>query len=152
MIPPIDLRETTAADLPAFFEHQQDPVACQMAAFPPREREPFTAHWEKILANPTVTTRTVVSEGQIAGNVICYEESGRLLIGYWFGRPFWGQGIASRAVSAFLSLIPTRPLYAYVAAHNLASIRVLQRCGFQPSPAAVAGDEPVDELLYSLLS
>jgi L-amino acid N-acyltransferase YncA len=27
-------------------------------------------------------------------------------------------------------LVPTRPLHAWVAAHNLASIRVFEKCGF----------------------
>ena len=37
---------------------------------------------------------------------------------------------ATQAISAFLLLEETRPLYASVAKHNAASIRVLQKCGF----------------------
>jgi hypothetical protein len=33
------LRDVTEDDLPIFFEHQQDPDANRMAAFPARERE-----------------------------------------------------------------------------------------------------------------
>ena len=39
----------------------------------------------------------------------------------------WG---ATEAISAFVRLEQTRPLYAGVAKHNAASIRVLQKCGF----------------------
>ncbi len=51
-------------------------------------------------------------------------------MGYWIGREFWGQGIASRALDLFLQEETRRPLYAHVAVHNLASRRVLEKCGF----------------------
>jgi hypothetical protein len=35
----VRLRGVTEDDLPIFFEHQRDPVAKRMAAFPPRERD-----------------------------------------------------------------------------------------------------------------
>jgi RimJ/RimL family protein N-acetyltransferase len=40
--------------------------------------------------------------------------------------------VATAALAAFLAIEPTRPLYAYVAGHNLASRRVLEKCGFAP--------------------
>ena len=55
---------------------------------------------------------------------------GKREIGYWIDRAFWGRGIATEALSAFLRLEQTRPLHAGVAKHNAASIRVLQKCGF----------------------
>jgi len=36
----------------------------------------------------------------------------------------------TRALSAFLEQVKTRPLYAHVAKHKLASMRVLEKCGF----------------------
>jgi RimJ/RimL family protein N-acetyltransferase len=42
-----------------------------------------------------------------------------------------GRGVATQALAAFLGLEPVRPLYAGVAKHNVASIRVLQKCGFK---------------------
>ncbi len=99
------LREVEEGYLPDLFAHQRDPVANQMAAFPAREREAFMVHWRKILADDGVIKRTIVLETEIAGNVLCFEQSGMLLIGYWLGRRFWGRGIASRAVADFVSLI-----------------------------------------------
>lgn len=148
------LREVEAADLAEFFEHQRDPVANEMAAFPPREREAFMAHWQKIIADDNVVKRTVLVGSEIAGNVICWEQSGKRLVGYWLGRRFWGQGIASQSLSAFVSSISARPLHAHVAKTNVASVRVLEKCGFQVSgesrAAAATGGEIVDELVYSL--
>ena len=43
----VQLRDVTADDLPVFFEHQREPEANQMAAFPAREREAFMAHVAK---------------------------------------------------------------------------------------------------------
>jgi RimJ/RimL family protein N-acetyltransferase len=40
-----------------------------------------------------------------------------------------GPGIATRALSAFLSRIQERPVYARVEASNTASLRVLEKCG-----------------------
>jgi RimJ/RimL family protein N-acetyltransferase len=42
----------------------------------------------------------------------------------------WGQGLASRALRAFLAIESTRPLYGRVASHNAASAKVLAQAGF----------------------
>ena len=44
--------------------------------------------------------------------------------------PSWGRAIATQALNQFIGQVQTRPLYAHVAKHNIASIRVLQKCGF----------------------
>jgi len=150
------LREVEETDLPELFEHQSDPVANGMAAFPPRDHEAFMAHWKMVLADDKVIKRTILFGTEVAGNVVCFERSGELQIGYWLGRRFWGRNVASRAVSAFVALVPTRPLYAHVAKQNVASMRVLEKCGFEVSgedrAAAVTGGEVVDEFIYTLFS
>jgi RimJ/RimL family protein N-acetyltransferase len=124
------LREVTEADLPIFFEHQRQPEANKMAAFPAREMEAFMAHWAKILNDETIVKRTIVFQGQAAGNVVSFVQDDRREVGYWIGKEFWGQGIASRALRMFLDQVQERPLYAHVAKHNLASRRVLEKNGF----------------------
>jgi len=124
------LREVQKADLPIFFEQQLDPEAVRMAAFPSRTREAFMAHWTKIMARPTGILRTIVFQGEVAGNIVCWEDSGECKVGYWLGKEFWGKGIATAALSVFLRIVTVRPLYALVAKHNVASIRVLTKCGF----------------------
>lgn len=124
------LREVIEANLPFFFEQQREPEATRMAAFPARDREAFMAHWTKILADPTVIIRTILFNGKVAGNIVCFEDAGEPHIGYWLGKDYWGQGIATTALTAFLDHVPARPLYARVAKHNLASRRVLEKCGF----------------------
>ena len=124
------LRDVTDGDLPIFFEHQLDPDANHMAAFPARDRHAFMAHWTKILGDETVTIKTILFDGHVAGNVVSWEQSGEQEVGYWIGREYWGKGIASKALSEFLGYVKARPLYAHVAKHNIASIRVLEKCGF----------------------
>lgn len=82
------LRDVIEDDLPILFEHQLDPEATRMAAFPSRDRDAFMVHWEKILCDETVIARTVIFDGRVAGNVVCWEQSGEREIGYWMGREF----------------------------------------------------------------
>jgi RimJ/RimL family protein N-acetyltransferase len=124
------LRDVTESDLPIFFEQQLDPDATEMAAFPARDREAFMAHWAKIMADDSVILKTILFDGQVAGNIVGFEMSGKREVGYWIGKEYWGKGIATRALTAFLDEVKTRPLYAYVAKHNVGSRRVLEKCGF----------------------
>jgi RimJ/RimL family protein N-acetyltransferase len=124
------LRDVTAGDLPTFFEHQLDPAATQMAAFPARAKDAFMAHWTKILGDETVITQTILFDGHVAGNVVSWQQSAKREVGYWIGKEYWGKGIATKALSEFLNHVTARPLYAHVAKHNIASIRVLEKCGF----------------------
>jgi len=148
----VQLREVIESDLPIFFEHQADPEATRMAAFPSRDRDAFMAHWEKVRADRTVTTRTILFDGEVAGNVVCFSQSGMPLVGYWIGRSYWGRGIATRALTIFLGTVRARPLYALVAKHNLGSIRVLEKCGFtvcgeEKGPTLPDGEEVVDLIM-----
>ena len=56
-------------------------------------------------------------------------------IGWWFGRPFWGKGFATEAVSALLAVAFQAPGLALVTAgafaDNPASLRVHEKLGFR---------------------
>ncbi len=124
------LRDVIESDLPIFYEQQLDPDATRMAAFPSRNREAFMAHWAKITRDETNILRTILFDGQVAGNVVSWQQDDEREVGYWLGKEYWGKGIATRALAEFLNHVTTRPLYAHVVKHNLASIRVLEKCGF----------------------
>jgi RimJ/RimL family protein N-acetyltransferase len=129
----IILRDVRAEDLPIFFEYQLDPAANYMAAFiarDPTDRDAFKAHWTKVLGDDANVTQTILCDGQVAGNIACFGPSEEREVGYWIGKHYWGKGIATRALSAFLCQVTERPLYAYVAKDNIASLRVLAKCGF----------------------
>jgi len=127
----VSLRNVTEADLPIFFEQQLEPEATRMAAFPARDRETFMEHWARILGNETIAKQTIVVDGQVAGNIVSFQQFGEPQVGYWLGKAYWGKGIATQALSLFLAQVKRRPLYAHVAKHNIASIRVLEKCGFK---------------------
>jgi RimJ/RimL family protein N-acetyltransferase len=151
MVRDVVLREVAAEDLPIFFAHQQDPDAVRMAAFPSRDRAAFDAHWARVLADETAIARTIVAAGEVAGYIGSYGPAGAREVGYWIGREFWGRGVATAALTAFLRDVPSRPLYAHVAKSNGGSLRVLERCGFvvvgeDRAPAATGG-EVVDEFI-----
>src|SRR4051794_27040562 len=131
MQPKIQLRNVEPTDLPLFFEHQRDPIAVAMVAFNSRDRAAFDQHWAKLLADDSCLKKTIVADGQVAGNIGSWTSDGKREIGYWIDRALWGRGIATEALSAFLLAEQTRPLYAGVAKHNTGSIRVLQKCGFK---------------------
>jgi RimJ/RimL family protein N-acetyltransferase len=141
-------------DLPIFYEQQADPEANAMAAFPARDREAFTEHWARVLADDSVSKKTILFDGHVAGNIVRFEQSGQPLVGYWIGRQYWGKGIATRALSEFLGEVAVRPLYARVAKHNVASIRVLEKCGFtvagEEKAPSRAGEDEVEEFVMRL--
>jgi len=127
----IALRDVTPADLPTIFAQQDDPEIGRHAAVPRRDRENFEAHWAKLFADPAVRTRAIVAGGELAGYLVLFTRGGHLQVGYWLGREYWGRGLATRALELFLAEIETRPLFAHVASRNLASLRVVEKCGFR---------------------
>lgn len=151
----VRLRDVVDADLETLFEHQRDPVAFRMAAFVARNRDAFMEHWrQNILGDDAVVKKAILCDDEVVGNVVCYQRSGEWLIGYWLGRPFWGQGIATRAMGLFVAEVAVRPIHALVAKDNAGSIRVLEKCGFvvtgEDRSPGLDGD--VEEFVFTLQS
>lgn len=150
---PLVLRDVAEEDLPILFQHQLDPEATRMAAFPSRDEDAFMTHWRtKVFANPANMRKSIVVDGHVAGNILSWDQDGRRLVGYWIGRDHWGRGVATRALVAFLRLDTTRPLHAWVAEHNVASIRILLKCGFRvdENVGRHTGSDGVTEILMKL--
>ena len=90
------LRDVAKADLDVFYEQQLDPEATAMAVFPARDREAFDAHWRRLLTDDSLVKRTIVDAGAVVGNIGCWEQDGRLLVGYWVGRSSGAAGSRRR--------------------------------------------------------
>ena len=152
--PAVRLRSVEDPDIEVFFDHQADPQAVEMAAFPARDKDQFAAHWAKIRADDSLVTRTIVADGMVAGNIGSWPENGQQLLGYWVGREWWGRGVATQALALFVDEVSIRPLYAHVAVHNVGSIRVLEKCGFRRDRAqeakAPAPDDGIGEFIFVL--
>ena len=137
MQPPerVELRPVRPRDLEVFFEQTRDPLAVRMAAFTPEDpsdRAAFDKHWARVLADPKVTIRTVWLGDRVVGHAGSFvnAELGKPEVTYWVGREYWGRGLATLALAALLREVRPRPIYARVAADNVGSRRVLEKCGF----------------------
>jgi RimJ/RimL family protein N-acetyltransferase len=149
-MPDLRLRAPTDADLDILYAYQQDPQSYQMAAFPPRDREAFRTHWDKIRADETAIAQVIELDGEVAGDIGSWEADGRREVGYWVGRAYWGRGIATAALRLVLERTPTRPLYAHVAVGNAGSIRVLEKCGFRRQGGPETAEDGVELYLMML--
>ena len=128
-----------------------------MAAFlsrDPSDRDAFLTHWRRILSDPTLITKAILWKGHIAGTVGSFLCDGKPQVTYWIGREFWGNGIATQALTELLRIVNHRPLYASTASDNVASIRVLEKCGFTMCRAETQSLDPpsdgVEELVFKL--
>src|SRR5215207_9430683 len=110
--PAVRLRSVEDRDLDVFFDHQADPQAVEMAAFPARDKDQFAVHWANVAADDAVVVRTIAADGMVAGNIGCWQENGQHLLGYWVGRELWGRGVATQALARFVDEVSLRPLYA----------------------------------------
>jgi RimJ/RimL family protein N-acetyltransferase len=150
----VNLANVTTDDLALFYQFQLDQQALDMVGFVARDWEKFTAHWAKILADDHLYKQTIQCDGVVVGHVVCFEMNDKWEIGYWLGREFWGQGIATQAVTLFLRQVSIRPLYAEVAKHNVGSLRVLQKNGFEIIGSDTwthqKNNEPIEAILLKL--
>ncbi|WP_047983703.1 GNAT family N-acetyltransferase [Ornithinibacillus californiensis] len=129
----VSLRDIEESDLPIFYSHQTDRDANYIAAFTakdPLDKEAFLGHWKKIMASDTVIIRTILKENTVVGHIAKFEMFGEPEITYWLGKEYWGQGITTLALTMFLEVVTIRPLFARAAKDNIASLRVLRKCGF----------------------
>ncbi len=77
-------------------------------------------------------------DGAVAGGLGVTPHAGEILgvaeFGYWLAPPYWGRGIMTQAARAFARLAlrerGLRRLEAHVFSINVASMRVLEKCGF----------------------
>lgn len=151
------LSPTTPEDLPMLFRFQAEAEARHMAAFvsgDPADEAAFLAKYRPFLSDPTINMQTIRVEGVIAGSISKFVMHGDAEITYWLGQAFWGRGLATRALRAFLELEPARPLYGRTAFDNLASRRVLTACGFvetgRDAGFAAARNANVEEIIFRL--
>jgi RimJ/RimL family protein N-acetyltransferase len=95
------------------------------------DRDAFERRWSRIRADETTINRVIVVDGEVAGTIGSWGDPGEREVTYWIGRSYWGKGIATAALEAFLTVDASRPLRARVASDNVASRRVLEKCGLR---------------------
>lgn len=153
----IELRNFTDDDLDAVFDMMRDPEGVARAAFTaadPDDREAFDAWIARNRTADSVMQFVVTEHGGFAGTAAAFTVDGDREVTYWIARHAWGRGVATEALRLLISREPMRPLYARVAAHNAASIAVLERSGFTEVSRDVAFapgvGRDIDEIVYTL--
>ena len=153
----ITLTETEEDDLNAFFLFQLDKEANYLAAFTskdPNDKAAYIEKYTKHLADPAIHMRTIRVNGVIAGSIAKFIMENEAGITYWIDRNFWGQGIATTALSDFLKIEKIRPIYGHVAFDNYGSQKVLEKCGFvkigMDKGFANARQTEIEEYIYKL--
>ena len=81
-------------------------------------------------------------------------------VGYWLGQPYWGRGILTVALKAFtryaLSEFGLTRLYAVPFLENQASIKVLEKAGYQREGilrrSAIKNGQVVDQAMYAYIA
>lgn len=149
------LRDVHEDDLGVLFAQQCEPEAARMAEFSPRDQDAFMTHWRSnVLGNASAETRIIELDGEVAGYVTRWGARDKWFLGYWLGERYWGRGVATAAVARFVKIDVVRPLHAIVASRNVASIRVLAKCGFvelvDPSERATVLADDEDGILLRL--
>lgn len=154
----IVLRPTRIDDLETLFTFQLDEEARHMAAFTSKdtlEKTAYLAKYTKLLSDPTINNQTIMVDGVIAGSIAKFVMEGDAEITYGIDKKFWGKGITTTALKAFLEIEKTRPLYGRVAFDNYGSQKVLEKCGFvktgKDKGFANARQAEIEEFIYRLL-
>ena len=158
------LRSLEPADKLSLVKHANNPAvwANLLDTFP----HPYTARdaetWlESVGRQPEPTDFAIAVDDELVGVIsfqVLGENQGNLAeIGYWLGQEYWGRGIATESVSAITNHIfsqhtEVRRIYARVFQWNRASVRVLEKCGYEMERwlrhSVTKAGKPVDEMLY----
>jgi len=154
-------------DAPALIRHANNPrVAENLRDRFPSPYTPADAEsWLSIVTQgePLLDFAIVVGEEPVGGIGLALGsdiERVSAEVGYWVGEAFWGRGIATDALRAFIpwamgSFALTR-LYATTFAHHHASRRVLEKAGFSLEAilrrAAIKREEVLDMALYGFIT
>lgn len=137
----IELRERTEETVAIYFEKAQDAEIKKVLPQKAQTLEEAIEDYRQTLqVDATSYGRTIYADGVYVGDIWCYcidpnEEPNAMLSYCVFEKEYWQQGVASQAVKLFLEEIIERfsleTIGAFTYASNEASIRVLEKNGFQ---------------------
>ncbi len=160
------LRKPTLADAEAVFtRYASDPEVTKFMGWPRHESieetrsflELSDAEWEQWPAGPYLIESA--ANGQLLGAAgLRFKTPTIAVTGYVLAQDAWGYGYATEALRAVVTVamdVGVHQLSATCHPENLASARVLEKCGFvkEKLPASAAfpnirPDEPLECLLY----
>jgi ribosomal-protein-alanine N-acetyltransferase len=164
------LRRPLTGDAKAIFaRYASDPDVTRLLGWPRHESVDATraflelsdAEWDRWPAGPYLVE--LRESGELIGSAgFGFETSRRAATGYVFAKDAWGKGYATEALEAVVAIAPrigVVRLYALCHEENLASCRVLEKCGFACEGLLrrhtgfpnLLVDDPCDVLCYALV-
>jgi [ribosomal protein S5]-alanine N-acetyltransferase len=137
------LRPWRQEDLHSLLRHADDTaVAARMTdSFP----HPFTiaageAFLQRVMADEPARVLAIEVDGEAVGSIGIFPQQDiyrrNAELGYWLARSHWGRGLMSQALMemshyAFANFPELHRLFARPFGSNIASQRVLEKCGYQ---------------------
>ena len=137
------LRPLELSDAPAFSQLASDYDIAKMTGSLPHPMPLYSAEFkimslrnrkQRGLAYPYAIT---LDGGELIGVMDLFRSApnAALEIGYWIGKPYWGQGLSTEAARAVITeareTLGVEALIAGAFADNPASLRVLEKLGFK---------------------
>lgn len=159
------LRAWRMDDVDSLVRHANDPLVSRSLGhrFPyPYTEEDARIFIGQALHLPDEKTWAIELNGEASGGIGVHPGEGverhSAELGYWLGRAYWNEGIASAAVAALvphaMHELRLYRLQARVFADNPASMRVLQKCGFVHEATldklVVKDQRVLDMLIYAI--
>lgn len=153
--PRLKLRRARPDDLLAMHAVLSNPAAMRYWSTPPHADLAGTRAWLDDMIASDGEDFVVERDGQVIGKAGCYALPS---VGYILHPDWWGQGLATEALSAALAhVFATRPvgrLVADVDPRNGASLRLLEKLGFRETHRAartwLVGEEWCDSVYLAL--
>ena len=152
----LTLRPWREEDAAVLFKWASDPDVGPRAGWPPHRSEEESLEIIRTVFNNDSNWAIELKETGEAIGAIGYGPScdcrlpardGEPLCGYWVAKPYWNRGICTEALRLMLDHIrSTTEIKSLISGHfvdNLASGRVMEKCGFIPT-----GETCIDETQY----
>jgi RimJ/RimL family protein N-acetyltransferase len=139
-----------SADLPVFVQNLLSPVVA--AELPDYWQGEYSieraSEWIAERDSESSVLIAKISSNSPVGLLILYPYGQQVRIGYLLSEDHWGKGFATELLSGFIDWCTKSKVFdeviAGVASSNVASIRVLEKCGF----VRKASDEMSSELMF----
>lgn len=139
------LRPWRETDAPALFRYASDPDIGPVAGWTPHASvEESLRIIRTVFAAPEIYAVVLKESGEPVGSCgIMFPDGlhsadmqpGHAEIGYWIGKPYWGQGLIPEAVRALLARsfneLKLEAVWCGYYDGNVKSRRVIEKCGFR---------------------
>ncbi|WP_289702820.1 GNAT family N-acetyltransferase [Muribaculum intestinale] len=154
------LRPWHEDDAPALYKYASDPDVGTSAGWPPHTSVEFSREVIRTVFSAPATFAVVLKDtgepvgccGLVPDEALHseYIKHPDAEIGYWIGKPYWGQGLIPEAVKAIMSyarrVLGKKNMWIAFYEANRKSRRVAEKCGFAYHHAEQSG--PDRELFY----